>query len=701
MAVNVFVGTALLLVAAAFVLAARRKPETVLLAVFLMLVGVNYVAIGVARVNGDERLLQIAFVANALDPFYLVAFVSLYPFSQRSRAVDALLVPVALAGLYLGYLAVLDPTRLVAGYPGAPNQPEAVTILTLQLIFAYGAAWLLALRAMVRAPTPLLRERARWMVVATGIVVVPRLAVLHQDLRIPYGPLLPEVFGIHAAGAMDNALMLGATALLALATLLAVRLLARRAATIDERRALVTVFVVAVAFTFVRLSWLVLQDEIGLPRIGSVFPQAFRWLVFAGVFAYGLLAYEAVSFRARGDRVLALLAAAIGATGGALAAAAPVADLSLDPRLQWPLFAMGGALGAFVSWRAVRRFLWTRPMRDAERERAIEMFRAVLEAAHARGIPTPGERRLLDRERARLGLTREAARTLEHVVRRVASGAGVGLAVGDEPLPGIVVEEELGRGAHGAVHAARRQPGGERLVLKQLAPEAGDGAATRGRFLAEVRALQALDHPRIVRLVDADVSSRRYLLVMQRIDARPLSEALAGGVLEEGATRVIVDDLLDALAAAHARGILHRDVKPSNILVDAAGRAHLADFGIARDARPPARDDATLATMEAAPAVAGTLRYMAPEQARGSVGAQSDLYSVGLVALECLTGRPARDLRGLALPDAMAAVALGEVDLEGAPDAWRAWLARALAPDPQARFGDARAMRDALPHARA
>jgi serine/threonine protein kinase len=155
-------------------------------------------------------------------------------------------------------------------------------------------------------------------------------------------------------------------------------------------------------------------------------------------------------------------------------------------------------------------------------------------------------------------------------------------------------------------------------------------------------------------------------------------------------------DVLDALDAAHRRGIVHCDVKPSNILIGPEWKAWLTDFGIAAtDEAPEVR--ATISGLATHGGFAGSLAYMAPEQARGDrPEPATDLYAFALVAVEALTGRQAIDLRGLTLYRALETLADPELDLAGIPAAWRPVLERALQPEAARRFPSAREMRSAV-----
>ncbi|MGB3439009.1 MAG: protein kinase [Actinophytocola sp.] len=204
------------------------------------------------------------------------------------------------------------------------------------------------------------------------------------------------------------------------------------------------------------------------------------------------------------------------------------------------------------------------------------------------------------------------------------------------------IEELLGRGGMGEVHRAFDTEHERQVALKRLPATAS--AEFRARFRREAKLVAALNEPHVIPIhAHGEIDGRLYL-DMALIDGPDLKRVLADGPLPPARAVEILGQVATALDAAHAAGVLHRDVKPANVLLDADGSAYLADFGIAR----PLADDATLLTNTGD--YIGTLDYMAPERLmRGDVDAASDVYSLACVLFQCLTGRvpfPAPDSVG-------------------------------------------------------
>src|SRR3989304_3473846 len=216
--------------------------------------------------------------------------------------------------------------------------------------------------------------------------------------------------------------------------------------------------------------------------------------------------------------------------------------------------------------------------------------------------------------------------------------------------PSYEVASLLGRGGMGAVYRATDRRLRRDVAVKVLPPELGYSEALRARFVREAQMAAQLSHPNIVPIYDVGERDELVWFVMAFIDG----ESVRGKVEREGplplsVVRRVLQEVAQALAYAHARGRIHRAIKPDNIMLDrGSGRALVTDFGIAK-ALTGADTDLTQPGE-----VVGTARYMAPEQALGEglVDARADMYALGLVGYFLLTGTHA--IKGMTLPAVMA-----------------------------------------------
>ena len=258
-------------------------------------------------------------------------------------------------------------------------------------------------------------------------------------------------------------------------------------------------------------------------------------------------------------------------------------------------------------------------------------------------------------------------------------------------LPGYELEETLGRGAMGTVHRARRLDWAGRVVaVKRVTLAADPALAARLRHEAEV--LAGLDHPHIVRILELVPDGDGVAIVMQYAAGGSLAGLLAarGRLAPEEAVAVAVP-LADALTSAHRRGVLHCDVKPSNVPLSSDGEPLLSDFGLARWAARGSLGSGTLV---------GTAEYLDPAVTAGATpDERSDVYALGAVCYEMLAGRPPfvgpSPLAVLRAADTGCPPPLGEV-APGVPPALAQVVEQALARDPAQRPPDAATMAVAL-----
>jgi|CXWL01.1.fsa_nt_gi hypothetical protein len=259
------------------------------------------------------------------------------------------------------------------------------------------------------------------------------------------------------------------------------------------------------------------------------------------------------------------------------------------------------------------------------------------------------------------------------------------------------LERELGRGGMGIVFLARELSLDRMVAIKLLPPALAKDAAIRERFLREARTAAQLSHPNIVPIYRADTADELVYFAMGFVDGETLAERVTSrGPLSPAEAVRVLREVAWALAYAHARGVIHRDVKPENIMLErGTGRVTVTDFGIARDVRASA--------LTADGMVMGSVHYMSPEQVAGTeIDGRSDLYALGVVAFQILSGRLPFDA-----PQASAVLLMQAThaapSLHGVAPSVPAPLAmvvdRCLRKDPAERYATGEALADALTQA--
>ena len=245
------------------------------------------------------------------------------------------------------------------------------------------------------------------------------------------------------------------------------------------------------------------------------------------------------------------------------------------------------------------------------------------------------------------------------------------------------LEVTIGRGGSAEVWRATDEALQRQVALKLVTASGGEDA---GRVGDEARLLASLSHPGLVPVYDAGTDeAARPWVVMELVEGETLSQAIARGPMPSDQVGELGARLADALDYVHKQGLVHRDVKPANVLLGSDGRVRLTDFGIARlvDA---ARVTATGLTV-------GTASYLSPEQVTGSdVGPAADVYALGLVLLECLTGN--REYPGAAVEVALARLSRPPRVPSHLPDGWPGLLAAMTDTDPSRRPLTSTAARD-------
>jgi serine/threonine protein kinase/ABC-type glycerol-3-phosphate transport system substrate-binding protein len=237
-------------------------------------------------------------------------------------------------------------------------------------------------------------------------------------------------------------------------------------------------------------------------------------------------------------------------------------------------------------------------------------------------------------ERAREGLARELGvdpspdlrRLHERILRE-----DPGLNLEGEPLRGYRLLEPVGEGAFGVVYRAIQPQVGREVAIKAVHPELANHPDFVRRFDHEAQIVARLEHPHVVPLYDYWREPDAAYLVMRFLRGGSVEDLLEAGPLDLSRVMSITEQIASALSAAHRQGVVHRDVKPGNVLLDEEGNAYITDFGVALDAGSPERSTGTM--------MRGTPAYLSPEQIRlEPASPRSDVYALGIVVFEMLTG---------------------------------------------------------------
>ncbi|MGC7840611.1 protein kinase domain-containing protein [Pseudomonas wayambapalatensis] len=258
----------------------------------------------------------------------------------------------------------------------------------------------------------------------------------------------------------------------------------------------------------------------------------------------------------------------------------------------------------------------------------------------------------------------------------------------DMQIPGFDIDGEIGQGAMASVYLATQRSLQRKVALKVMAASLAADPTFCERFLREGRTLARLAHPHIATIHDIGNVGELYYMAMEYLPSGTLKERIAAGLTPEQGL-IYVRQMAQALGYAHAQGLVHRDVKPANILFRADGNAVLSDFGIAKSL-----DDHTQFTQ--AGFAVGTPSYMSPEQARGlEIDGRADLYALGVVLYEILVGKlPYSGTDALSTALAHLTEPLPELPIEHGR--YQEILRGLLAKDPNERFADAAALLAAL-----
>lgn len=573
---------------------------------------------------------RLFWVLYALDPLALIAFAGVFP--RRGAALThRALVPFALVGLPLVAFAALAPAfhppgRVeLAGALVPIGEAAWRPVLVTYTLLAY-ATVVIALGALLaRGDHETVEARARLLFVGLNVAVATRVGLAIGEQ--------PGVYLVVATRFRDAAplamraveMVVAGGVALALFAWLARRSTPAGRASLARAERLSLALLAALAATYLAAAATFLLDDPGSVRDAGRFLDRIRysarWIPFAALTAYALLRYQLFDL---GDRARAIAAdagasalavAAFGAFGLGVTFLAQGNPLAPLPSLVASTLAAIVVIVAFSRARGALRARAAGAGTDEERRlRRLEVYRAAVEAG--------ADARALGSLRASLALGEDEAAIVERLARAPRAGGAL--------LPGVIVASRYevahlaGRGGGGRVFVARDLLLDRLVVLKHV----GDGIAPRGTLsaLAEARAAGSLNHPNVVTVHDVVKWGEEHVIVMEHVAGGSLADAPSSWARPREASVLAVSDALAGLAAAHERGLVHGDVKPSNVLVDAHGRAKVADFGLARS---------TAATTRALGPAGGTWGYAAPEVvAGGRASTASDVYGLGVVALE-------------------------------------------------------------------
>ena len=264
---------------------------------------------------------------------------------------------------------------------------------------------------------------------------------------------------------------------------------------------------------------------------------------------------------------------------------------------------------------------------------------------------------------------------------------------------------KIGQGGMGEVFLADDTTLHRKVALKFLPPALQQDAAARRRFLREAHSAAALDHPFICHINEVAESGGRDVIVMEYVEGQSLKDRLEQGPLSVSEALPIAIEVAEALEAAHGKGIVHRDIKPGNIMLTLAGHAKVMDFGLAKQvAAAGALESAadTVTALTDAGSTLGTLAYMSPEQLRGQVvDGRSDLWALGVTLYEMVSGtRPFGGPSGVDLTAAILNQTPQPLPAR-VPAALAAVIGRCLEKDPAKRYQQAGELREALSAVRA
>ncbi len=660
----------------------RSRPWGALpLALFAVTWGLQIVAGNLTRIVSDVALATdlLLFSAAALLPlpFFLIEFASQQtgpgvgsPRWRLARLATGTFTVVGAALFALRPELFLQDVQTQGGVLAASWGPM-MTVAQIAFFASLGVTLVALLQGLDGAPTPRISRRALILFAGLGLY-----ASYAAGFHLTFYAAWVSQWGSVGRNVTFLAAFLALTGLIV--WVLAQVLSRVRSATRSDERWRYRIALGAVAIPLV---WGVTEGYLVYtyaPRLDTV---GLWRLLAVGVVTYGLARWRIFDLPQRAQRVAASTTGATGAVTGGATAFGAASLVTTTVALPLAAGAVVTTLGLAPAVRYARRLFGVEdtdaeaPDADGPRRygQRIDAYRAALEASMARGTLEEDEA-FLESLRRRFGLGEEADQVLRHLAREAV------VMPNERPIEGAYERLRLlGEGGSGRSWLARDRRRDRLVVLKEPVASFDQDPELESRVLEEARAAARFDHPNIVRVHEVVRAGDVPVIVMEYVDGGSLEDVLrSDGVLAwQRAVRLALD-VLAGVAALHEEGILHRDVKPANVLLTAEGTAKLADFGIAR------QTDRGDTLVDADDGLSGTPAYMAPEVAAGKPHSQtSDLYSCGALLYEMLHGSPPGQGRTV----------LAENDV---PEPLKAVLAKATARDPDARFDTASAFARAL-----
>lgn len=670
-----------------------RRNWNQLLSLFLLLISLNFLAqvfdwtLGESfgLFSGSRRMWRgIGAITFIMDPAVLAYFTSIFPrrtaFARNWWAT-----------LLLGYVTCLFLFfELERGFLSTSAQEAFLTVafyVWAATLYTF-SVWRLVMNH-AQEPSRIMARQVHIIAIGVMIAIIPRLALIPWDLR----KFWPALLGLDQ---WNTVLVTLAFYLLIMWSVFGFMLFASRWRTNQPNspsiRSVGTGFaivgIILAMFSLYMITNLLAQGHPAFEGLRALdpfqtplwfyimssnsFPYAMRWVVFSALVFYGVLRFQALAVRPRMIRMglMATGLVVVIASGGLLTTV-------LGPWLggsATAAVAVGGGVGIYHQLNRKDQHV-----PSYLRERALDAYRSNLAAAFADGIITADEADHLQRIRKRLGISRREHESLLRIAEVEEARSH------ERPLLFGRYEEirRVGAGGYGTVYLARDSQTDDLVAVKKYHVGAGNRQAAEA-VQRELKVAQRVSHPNLIAIHDILMTPDGPASVFEFAEGGSLREyLLQERVLASAEVKRIASQVLEGLQALHEAGLVHGDLKPENVLLDALGNVKLADFGSA--GRPGTqRGNVTAAITAPGP---GTALYQAPEVRSGSGPTpRADLYAVGMVVVEALTGIH---------PDREGGTPLAPSEIDD-PAGWDIFLMKALAQNPSRRYSSAAEMRSDL-----